>query len=167
LLKHEDFLNEILNELNSETPEKTDVQLKLHNLRNELLQDGNIRLYLCTDLVKLHATNSRPIDAVWLEHFSPSLTHNEKQFLVSNQPYQTRFTWNLKKGLNQVEPKVYTPSPRQDTIVRLGSTESAYLRLVSSTDINNYRHENYAGLLVLIEYFTQTEVGNYFLLKPK
>jgi Zn-dependent M16 (insulinase) family peptidase len=159
LLRQEDFLNQILCELSNEFPEKTDIQLKLESLRNDLLQDGNIRFYMCTDLAKLHATHSRPIDAIWLEHFPSGLKHNENQVFVSNKPYQARFTWNLKKGLTQPQPKMYSPSPKQNTIVRLGSTESAYLRLVSSTDIDNYKHENYAGLLVLIEYFTQTEVN--------
>lgn len=47
--------------------------------------------------------------------------------------------------------------PKKDYIINLGTSDSAYLRLVSSVDINSYKHTRYASLLVLIEYFCQTE----------
>jgi hypothetical protein len=161
LLKQEIFLNEILNSINADlsSENRVEVQSNLENLKSELLQDTNLRFYLCTDLTKLHATNSRAMDSIWLEYFPSSLMHNNTRFLVSNKPYDTKFTWNFKKGLDESVRKIYSPSPKQDFIVKLGSTESSYLRLLSSTDINSYKHANYAGLLVLIEYFTQTEVN--------
>jgi hypothetical protein len=164
LLKQEAFLSDILRDLNEEPSSQTGVQFYLESLKTELLQDTNVRFYLCTDLTKLHATNARGIDSIWLEHFPAELAHNNTRFLVSNKPYEVSLTWNFKQGLNDGQRKIYSPSPKQDFIIKLGSTDSSYLRLISSTDINFYKHPNYAGLLVLIEYFTQTEVNGTFFV---
>lgn len=131
-MRQEAFLNTLLLQLDSND---FTVESKLEEIRTELNQ--NVRFYFCTDLAKL----SNQTDLVWNKYFPSSLFN-------SNKPFDVKQTWTLKKTER---------NNKQDFVINLGSTESSYLRLVSSIDINDYKHENYAGLLVLVEYFTQTE----------
>lgn len=133
-MKQEGFLETLLTQLESNN---FTVESKLNEIRTELLRNQNVRFYFCTDLTKLH----EPIDCVWNEYFPASL-------LNSNRPFSIKPTWSLKKKDN---------TSKQDFLINLGSTESSYLRIVSSIDITDYKHEHYVGLLILVEYFTQTE----------
>ena len=133
-MKQEAFLDTLLTQLDSND---FTVESKLNEIRSELLRNQNVRFYFCTDLSKV----CKPIDCVWNEYFPVSL-------LNSNRPFDVKPTWALKKTES---------TSKQDFLINLGSTESSYLRIVSSIDINDYKHHNYAGLLVLVEYFTQTE----------
>lgn len=162
-LRQESFLNKILNELNDSPCDKlSDVEIKLNELRNELLTEKQIRFYMCADLNKLTESAGHSLDKVWLENFSDASLFNQKSVFTTNEPFKVDLTWHLKKGLNLTDSlktkHIYSPSPKHDYIINLGSTESSYLRLISSCDILSYDSPNYAGLLVLIEYFTQTEV---------
>lgn len=62
-------------------------------------------------------------------------------------------TWEFKKEeqINEIS------KPKNDYIIGLGSTESSFVRLTSSVAINSYKHADYPGMLVLNEYFGQTE----------
>lgn len=139
---------------------------KLEDVRSSLLQDKQVRFYMCADLDQLHKTHQRPLDQVWLEHF-PSAQTDATSVFKSNQPFEVYNTWKMRKNyvkrLSQSPnggdlPKVWVEMPKRDYAISLGSTESAYLRLTSSVDIHSYADPSYAALLVLIEYFTQTEV---------
>lgn len=131
-MRQETFLSKIMAEIESGD---FSIEKKLEELRSQLIQ--NIRFYFCADLTKL----SEKADLIWSKYFPSSVIN-------SCEPFKVDLTWTLKKTQNVA---------KQDFIINLGSTESSYLRLISSIDITNYKHENYAGLLVLIEYFTQTE----------
>ncbi|CAF0960511.1 unnamed protein product [Brachionus calyciflorus] len=133
-MRQESFLSNIKGQIESGD---FNIVNKLNSLRSELIQNGNIRFYFCADLTKLNES----VDSTWSKYFP-------KTIINSNEPFTVDLTSNLKKDES---------ISKQDFIINLGSTESSYLRSISSIDITNYKHENYAGLLVLIEYFTQTE----------
>lgn len=154
VLRQENFLKKIEEELNKAGDKQTDVELKLNELRNELLRDKQIRFYMCADLNKLKDSISTNLDKIWIENFPA-----DQSLFSSKDPFKVDLTWHLKKGLDQTHSQlVYTPEAKQDYIINIGSTESSFLRLISSCDILSYDHPSYPGLLVLIEYFTQTEV---------
>ena len=180
-LKQEKHLNEIMSELEQESAAPRLVN-KLSQLRTELLKDKHIRFYMCADLERLRQSQQRPMDAVWLEQFPRTLALNGSPLFVSNRPFEVDFTWKMKKAsgasvntassqspssptsspsssasANSV--RLHTPASKRDFVINLGSTESSFLRIVASTDIDSYKHPNYPALLVLIEYFTQTEVS--------
>jgi len=78
---------------------------------------------------------------------------------TTNEPFKVEQPWKLKKNSEPVSSdlSVFSPMPKRDYVFNLGSSESSYLRIASSLDINSYHHPNYAALLVLLEYFCQTE----------
>lgn len=163
-MRQESFLKEAQEQLFK----SDEIESKLNKLRNELLQDGQIRFYLCADLNKLSDIRKSELDKALLEYFPPTLTHNQNLVFKSNAPFKVDLTWKLKKTKNESlnDAQVFTLFPQKDFIVNLGSSESSFLHVISSTDINSYHHPNYASLLVLIEYFCQTEVNiNLFLEK--
>lgn len=165
-------MNKILDELNNldetSTTSLSQVEQKLELIRSRLLSGKQIRFYLCTDLSKLVATSGlSQLDRVWLEHFSPSMSHDERGVVFTSQsatPFTVVRTSSMKRSASSCNSKlaVHSPEPRRDFIVGLGSTESAYLKSIASCNINSHKHEKYAALLVLIEYFCQTEVRNVF-----
>ena len=119
---------------------------------------------MCADLNLLRATLTDSLRSIWLAHFPPALHYNNQSLFNSNEPFQVPPVWTLKKSytenvslLGNSDCKIFSQLPRTDFIINLGTSDSAYLRLVASLDINSYHHPNYAGLLVLIEYFCQTE----------
>ncbi len=71
-----------------------------------------------------------------------------KSSFNSSKPFIPKQTWEFKKD----------ESSKNDYIIGLGSTESSFVRLTSSVSINSYKHADYPGMLVLNEYFCQTEV---------
>jgi Zn-dependent M16 (insulinase) family peptidase len=177
-----------LNESKMDPTEPTQIQKDLNEIRNCLLDNKQLRFHLCTDLNKLseHLVNhnSTKLENVWIDHFPPTLKHNNKLVNIDNQPFTVPLTWNFKKQStaaskpnssptkSQVKrgnatpsptpslellSKVSTPTPNQDFLINLGATESGYVRLFASCDIDSYTHASYPGLLVLIEYFTQAE----------
>jgi len=171
-----------LNECKEEDNSTTKIQNDLTELRNCLLNDKQIRFHLVTDLIKLseHMSkrgNDSKLEKIWLEHFPSTLKHNDKLVCIENKPFNVPLTWNFQKQPNKshkkthqrraspvISPmedldamKIFSPTPNQDFIINLGATESSYVRLLASTDIDSYTHQNYAGVLVLIEYFTQAE----------
>lgn len=155
LIKQEDFLTQILSEIESisSTESKLDVQLKLEELKTCLLTKCGVKFYLCTDLTKLFASNRRGLDLIWIESFPSTLP-------CFDQKLKLELTWNSKKEPENMSKQatLYSVSPKSDFLVKLGSTESSFLKLISSTDIKSYNDPRYAGILVLIEYFCQTEV---------
>ncbi len=157
-LRQEKFLNQVLEELGGNPGQ---VEGKLNELRDALLQSDQLRFYLCADLCKLNMEEQSSLEDILLKYFPPSLEHREKVVFNPSVPqFQVEFTWNMKKGSGSSTRKVYTNSPKKDYIINLGATESAFLKAMSNTDINSYDHPDYAGLLVLIEYFCQTEVDS-------
>lgn len=156
-------MNKILDELHTAEAENisepTRVEQKLELLRSKLLADKQLRFYMCADLHKLHSTKSS-LDDTWLEHFPSSTSYGSVSVFGSNQPFEAVRGASFKRPLaaKNGNDHVQTPEPSRDFIVSLGSTESAYLKSVASCDIESYNHEKYPGLLVLIEYFCQTEV---------
>jgi Zn-dependent M16 (insulinase) family peptidase len=161
-LRQETFLSKLLQELNDykeEDDKKTNVELKLEELRGQLLADGdNLRFYFCTDLKRLYSLRPN-MDKVWLDQFPADLSFNGQNLFhrPQAQPFSVVKTSHLKKIANKPGEFLKTPEPKKDMLVTLGSNESSYLRIMSSVDINNYQHPMYASLLVLIEYFTQSE----------
>jgi hypothetical protein len=136
------------------------VETKLSELREALLHENQLRFYVCADLNKVNSIEQLSLEDTLLKYFPPSLEHREKPVFNSNiSQFKVEFTWNMKKSLNSSPRKVYTNTPKKDYIINLGATESAFLKAMSNTDINSYDHPDYAGLLVLIEYFCQTEVA--------
>ena len=149
----------------------------MNDLRNSLLDDKQLRFHLVSDLTKLNEhiakKDSNPkLETIWLDHFPPTLKHNEKLVCVNSQPFVVPLTWTFQKQSSRVHKKVqqrhspindtdlakiFSPSPNKDFLINLGATESSYVRLLASTDIDSYTHPNYPGILVLIEYFTQAE----------
>ena len=100
-----------------------------------------MRIYICSDLQKLIDTlEHKSFDNIVSKYFPKSLFN-------SNKPFHVKQTWELKKN-----------DQANDYIIGLGSTESSFVRLTSSVAINSYQHIDYPGLLVLQEYFCQTEV---------
>ena len=171
-----------LNKCKEEDNSITKVQKDLNELRNCLLNDKQIRFHLVTDLNKLNEYMSKKgnrmkLDTIWVEHFPSTLKHNDKLVCVENKPFSVPLTWNFQKQPNKNHKKIhqrrtspvnspfgeldttkiFSPTPNQDFLINLGATESSYVRLLASTDIDSYSHPNYAGVLVLIEYFTQAE----------
>ena len=137
---------------------------KLEEVRSCLLQDKQLRFYMCADLDQLHSSLQRPLDQIWLEHF-PSKQSDATSVFESNQPFEVYNTWKMRKNYvkrlsqpNADLPKLWAEMPKRDYAISLGSTESAYLRITATIDVHSYTDSNYAALLVLIEYFTQTEV---------
>ena len=134
LLKQEAFLNGLLAELDSDSDRL--VQQRLRKLQNQLLADSNTRFHLCADLNKLSTCSSsstRSLDEVWLEHFPASLTLDGRLAFVSPRPFDVQPTWTLKKQRSisiGAAPLVHSPAPGTDLLIKLGSTESAYLKLV-------------------------------------
>jgi Zn-dependent M16 (insulinase) family peptidase len=161
----------------------TKIQKDLTELRNSLLNDKQIRFHLVSDLNKLSEhmakNGASKLDKIWLDHFPASLKYNDKLVCITNQPFSVPLTWNFQKQANKNHLKkvhqhrraspvnspngdldatrIFSPTPNQDFLINLGATESSYVRLLASTDIDSYTHPNYAGVLVLIEYFTQAE----------
>lgn len=136
------------------------VEAKLNELRDTLLHSNHLRFYICADLSKVNSIEQSSLEDILLKYFPPSLEHREKAVFNSIIPqFKVEFTWNMKKCSSSSARKVFTNSPKKDYIINLGATESAFLKAMSNTDINSYDHPDYAGLLVLIEYFCQTEVG--------
>ena len=182
-IRQETVLKEILDEITfnecKDENSPTKIQKDLNDLRNYLLNDKQLRFYTVSDLNKLHdhvvIKNGQSLDAIWLEHFPATLTHNDQLVCVDNQPFNVPLTWNFQKQANKRTlkhtkvsathsasdlsdlPKVFSPTPNRDFLINLGATESSYVRLLSSIDIDSYTHPSYAGILVLIEYFTQAE----------
>ena len=176
-LKQEKLLNEILEELEKHTDPsvETSVEKNLSELKDSLMKDQNFRFYMCADLNKVqNLLNGRILESIWLDLFPATFKYNNNFIFVSNQPFKVDFTWTLKKkpveksSPNRLQlspnspsnngPRINTPATKKDFIINLGSTESSFLHIMSSIDIDSYSHPNYAALLVLIEYFTQTEV---------
>ena len=118
---------------------------KLYELKNDLLREENVRFYMCTDLDKLNKCfkNGNKFDSIWCKYFPSSLLNCNKNFPVVQ-------TSKLKRKNSS--------SAKNDYAIAVGTTESSFLRLVSSVDIDNYKHEDYPGVLVLKEYFSQSEV---------
>ena len=157
-LRQDTFLRSLLSH--------SDTAKHLSSLRKCLIQPNHLRFYLCTDLSLLNAnpTFSEP----WTRHFPASLHFDTLPlFSTANKSapaFKVSPVWKLKKSyeanlaaLDLNTCRVFSQMPKRDFVVGLGTSESAYLRLGASIDINSYAHENYAGLLVLIEYFCQTE----------
>ena len=164
-------MNKILDELNilDETSTASQVEQKLELIRSRLLSGKQIRFYLCTDLNKLVTTSGlSQLDRVWLEHFSPSMSNDERGVVFASQsatPFSVVRTSSMKRSAASScnnKLAVHSPEPRRDFIVGLGSTESAYLKSIASCNIDSHKNEKYAALLVLIEYFCQTEVRNFY-----
>ena len=161
-LRQEEILKAIQDKL-LKTEDVSFIKTELDNLRSSLLKDKQIRFYICADIKTLNKKNKRSIDAVWKENFPADLKFNELPIFETNCAFCVPPVWKLKKTYeNDVKSltndcKIFSQLPKKDFVVNLGTSDSAYLRLVSSLDINSYYHENYPGLLVLIEYFCQTE----------
>ena len=159
-LRQETFLKDISEKLSSD--QGNEVILKLQELRSSLLGDNKVRFYLCSDLERLHeCMDDKALDSIWLKYFPSSIKIN-----CANETLKVEQTSRMKKSVNydtmiREDCRVFTSMPRNDFIISLGTSDSSYLRLVSSNDVDVYNHPNYAGLLVLIEYFSQTEVTNY------
>jgi hypothetical protein len=144
---------------------------KLNELWRGLLKNKKIRFYMCTDLIKLSELNAigcKRLDLPWMELFPRS-----NEIFNSNEPFTVQPTWKLRKEkVNAVNnnhclsneadqstsANVFASSPKKDYIINLASTESSFLRLVASSCLNSYEHPDYASVLVLFEYFCQTEV---------
>lgn len=167
-IRQEALLTKVLNDLSQEEMEtngsggeKTETEVKLEQLRSELLRDKQIRFYMCADLNELSrwsSTKSRSLDQIWLELFPATTAYENRTVFASNRPFNVSTTWSQKRATNSANECVRTPEPMRDLIVSLGSTESAYLKIIASTNINSHKHPKYASLLVLFEYFSQAEV---------
>ncbi len=100
---------------------------------------------MCTDLARLNI----PLDTPWIRYFPFDLTFNNQAVFTHNQPFKVPPVWTLKKtyetDLNTQKRRIFSQLPKQDFLVNLGTSDSAYLRLVSSLDINSYHHKNYPG----------------------
>ena len=164
-LKQETFLKKLHEQLS--VVEDTSIETSLNNLRACLLKDKQLRFYMCTDLNILASSlkeTATSLDSVWLKHFPQTSAFNEELLFKTNTQFCVQPMWHLKQSYStglqalQNECRIFTQLPKKDFIIGLGNSESSYLRLVSSLDINSYQHVNYAALLVLIEYFCQTEV---------
>lgn len=122
----------------------------LNNLKKALLTDVRLRFYICSNLHKLNEElkNKNTFDEIICKYFPKSL-------LNSNVVFQIKQTWQLRNPCYNEE---IINLPKNDYIVGLGATESSYLRITAPIAINSYKHQDYPGLLVLKEYFCQTEV---------
>ncbi len=67
-LKQEPFLKDIQDML-EKFPNDTSIIEKLNQLRNSILNEKNLRFYMCTDLLKLGQLFPNGLDLIWLEHF--------------------------------------------------------------------------------------------------
>lgn len=157
-LKQESFLKEIQDTL-TKLEEDTTVFSKLNELRSSILRENKLRFYMCADMNKLSELYPNKLDSIWLEQFPSDTSFDNRALFTSNTPFRVQPGWMLKKTTeSQKDACLFTPLSKRDYIINLGTSESSYLRLVASLDINSYDHPNYAALLVLIEYFCQTEV---------
>ena len=125
---------------------------------------------MCADIDKLSKLFPQKLDTIWVEHFPTGYLFNKKELFTSNQVFFLQQPWKLKKITNensQNDSSLFTPLSKRDYLINLGTSESAYLSIRASLDIDSYYHPNYAALLVLIEYFSQVEVRKknliYFL----
>lgn len=158
-LKQEAFLKEIQDKLAN--LDDTSVIDQLEELRSALLVENKLRFYMCADLNKLGEIHSK-LDSFWLENFPAECQFNNTKLFTSNKPFSVKLPWTLKKELKSTKSDlVFTPLVKRDYLINLGTSESSYLKLIASLDINSYEHPKYAALLVLIEYFCQTEVDRY------
>ena len=119
-------------------------------MKKELLKDDKLRIYICSDLEKLNESfcGNYTFDGIISKYF-PKSSFN------SSKPFKVKQTWDFKKDEHINES---LKSTKNDYIIGLGSTESSFVRLTSSVSINSYKHADYPGMLVLNEYFCQTEV---------
>lgn len=176
-LRQEQLLNDIMTELDENETAETAIEKKLNQLRNSLIRDKNFRFYICADLNRVQniLAKDRKMETIWFELFPSTMKNklNQDLIFVSNQAFDVEFTWSFKKKPNSVEKlqrsppnhpndanngiKIFTPNAKKDFIINLGSTDSSFLHIVSSIEIDSYSHPNYPALLVLIEYFTQCE----------
>ncbi len=167
-LRQENFLKSLQDQLADDSGAAA-LQHTLDNLRTSLLNTNQTRFYMCADLKRLSRSLAPlTLDTAWTRHFPAGLTFNTRPLFTSNKPFTVAPVWTFKKTYesdlrallskdNTTTGRVFSQMPKRDFLVNLGTSDSAYLRLVSSLDINSYHHASYAGLLVLIEYFCQTE----------
>jgi len=163
-LKQEAFLQDIQDTL-TRLDDNTTIN-KLNELRNSILIDKKLRFYMCADIDKLSKLFPQKLDSIWLEHFPANYLFNEKELFTSNKEFCVQPAWKLKKITNenlQNTCSLFTPSSKRDFLINLGTSESAYLSIRASLDIDSYYHPNYASLLVLIEYFCQVEVNKFII----
>lgn len=167
-LRQESLLRNLHEKLTASSEETTFIHEMLESVRSGLLKEKQIRFYMCSDLSLLQSTLSASLDSIWLKYFPVDLCYgpSSSSIFSCNEEFCVAPVWTLKKSYeenvkqlcNSPDCKIFSQLPKKDFVVNLGTSDSAYLRLVSSLDINSYHHPNYAGLLVLIEYFCQTEV---------
>jgi hypothetical protein len=184
---------------NGQSSNECSIVKKLNELRRALLKNKQIRFYMCTDLNKL-SESTKQLDKTWTELFprSDAIFNSNEPFAVRptwmlSKPKtsaandvvaavngdRTQNHGAIAVAVAAAEPQqqqrtsspVFTSSPKKDFIISLASTESSFLRCVASSCLNSYEHPDYAGVLVLIEYFCQTEVSvfssnnNNYILK--
>jgi hypothetical protein len=100
---------------------------------------------MCLDLNRL-ADAQIDLEGILCKYFPKTLLNSNKSFDVTQ-------TWSFKNTEQTMDSH-----HEHDYVIGLGSTESAFLRVVSSIPIDSYSHADYAPLLVLKQYFCQTEV---------